>query len=163
MTKWIVSALNAVIFIMVLSLAHAEDTRKHIIDPKNTSILGISVSSNENDIVRILGAPNHLQERYSEAFDTKFRYLSYDGIEIRFGDGDMWGLSCTAAKCETNLGAKIGDEKSRVIKLYGKGNKPYRGATRDSASYPFKSCDCYLVFYFENGSVVEISYFYDYA
>lgn len=148
---------------MSLSETYAEDTRKYIIDQSKTSILGITVSSNESEILSILGKPKQLKERYSDALDTNFRYLYYDGIEIRFGDGDMWGLSCKAAKCKTNFGVKIGDTKSVVIKMYGEGNKPYEDATRDSLSYPFKSCDCYLMFYFEKDNVIEISYFFDYA
>ncbi len=152
------------IFILLsLSSAHANDSRKYIINPLNTSILGISISSSERDVISVLGEPKQIKERYSDAFDTNFRYLYYDGIEIYFGNGGMWGLSCKAAKCSTNLSVSVGDTKSMVIKQYGEGNTPYKGATRDSLSYPFKSCDCYLMFYFENNNVIEMSYFFDYA
>jgi len=155
--------LRFVLIVIFLPTAHAEDTRKYIIDPSTTFILEISVSSNEREIVDLLGKPKLINERYSDALDTNFRDLHYDGIDISFGDGYMWGLSCKAEKCETNLRLKIGDSKAMVVKKYGDGNPPYEEATRDSLRYPFEGCDCYLFFYFENNRVVEISYFFDYT
>ena len=152
-----------VLIVIFLPTAHAEDTRKYIIDPSKTSVLGISVSSKESEIVGLLGKPKLIKERYSDALDTNFKDLHYDGIDISFGDGAMWGLSCKAKKCQTNLGLKIGDSKAVVVEKYGKGNPPYEGATRDSLRYPFEGCDCYLFFYFEKNRVVEISYFFDYT
>ena len=151
------------LIVVCLPIAHAGDTRKYIIDPSATSILGISVSSKESEILRLIGKPKLIKERYSDALDTNFRYLYYDGIELSFGNGEMWSLSCKAKKCETNLGLKIGDSKALVVKKYGEGNSPYEGATRDSLRYPFKNCDCYLIFYFDKNRITEISYFFDYT
>ena len=147
----------------LIAQAEADDKRKYLIDPATTAINQITIATTERDIVRRLGKPKSIERSYSEVKATSSKYLHYDGLKIYLIDGDIYNLSCTGRRCQTDRGVKVGDSKAKVIGVYGPGNTPNSGATQDSLSYPLKGIDSYLVFVFEDNKVAEIEFFVDYV
>jgi hypothetical protein len=136
----------------------AADKRKYLIDPVTTAINGINIATKEPDILKRLGKPRLLENRYSELASKPSKYLHYDGIKIYLIESNISNLSCTGKKCQTDRGVKVGDNKATVIRIYGSGNQPYSGSKRDTLSYPLKNYDSYLFFVFKNDVVSEIEF-----
>jgi len=143
--------------------AEAEDKRKYLIDPATTAIHGIKIATTELDILKSLGKPRSVEGSYSEVNSKPSKYLHYDGIKIYLMEGNIYNLSCTGKKCQTDRGVKVGDNKAKVIRIYGLGNPPYSGSKRDTLSYPLKGYDSYLFFVFTNEVVTEIEFWVDYV
>ena len=118
--------------ILLSTYSFAEDTRKFLIDPASTAINGVKISTTESEIIKIFGKPLSVEKHFSELLDKPTKDLIYNWIKFHIVDGEIYGLSCTGKKCETNLGIRVGDHKSKVIEKYGKGNPPYGGTTQDS-------------------------------
>lgn len=157
----VLSVLLPLLF--TVTSAEAEDKRKYLIDPGTTAINGITIASKEREIVSRLGKPKSVENGYSEVLSKPSKDLHYDGIKIYVINGSIYNLSCTAKRCRTDRGVKVGDRKTKVIEVYGLGNKPYAGAERDTLSYPLRGYDSYLFFIFQNDVVTEIEFWVDYT
>lgn len=143
--------------------AEAQDKRKYLIDPNTTAINGITIATKERDIVSRLGKPKSVETGYSEVLSKPTKYLHYDGLKVYVIEGSIYNLSCTSKKCQTDRGVKVGDRKSKVIEVYGPGNKPYAGAERDTLNYPLRGYDSYLFFRFQDDVVMEIEFWVDFT
>ena len=141
----------------------AEDKRKYLIDPNTTAINGITIATKERDIMSRLGKPKSVESGYSEVLSKPSKYLHYDGLKIYVIEGSIYNLSCTTRRCQTDRGVKVGDRKSKVIEVYGPGNKPYAGSERDTLNYPLRGYDSYLFFIFQNDVVTEIEFWVDFT
>lgn len=149
---------------LIFSVASAEDDkREHALNPGTTAINGITIVSTEREIVSRLGTPQSVKSGYSEVLAKPSKKFHYDGITIDVIGGDIYKLSCAARRCLTDRGVKVGDRKSKVIRVYGAGDRPSAGAERDTLIYPLRGYDSYLSFVFQNGVVTAIELWVDYT
>lgn len=157
-------AILLAMFSLLLGTARADpDAREHLVDPKTTAIGGIRSGMAEREVLERLGPPRSVKTVHSEIHDKPFKTVRYDGMTIDFVDGGIYGLSCTGKSCRTERGVKVGDLRAKVAGVYGPGNPPYEGSTRDTLSYPLRGTDVYLVFVFQKDRVVAIEFFCDYS
>lgn len=150
-------------FLTGVAKAQAGDNRKYLLDPAVTAINGINISTKEDHILKRLGKPKSVEKGYSEVESKPSKYLHYDGMKIYLIDENIYNFSCTGKKCQTDRGVKVGDSKSKVIEIYGSGNPPYAGSKRDTLRYPLRGLDSYLIFLFEENTVVEIEFWVDFV
>lgn len=140
-----------------------EDRRPNQVNPQTTKIIGVAAWHSERDLTKLFGNTKSSTSGFSEIEGKPWKELHYHGgLKVFVVEGDIYGLSCTGANCETDRGVKVGDSKARVIEVYGSGNPPYPGAREHTVSYPLTGSDSYLVFVFRNKQVVEIQFFMDY-
>lgn len=92
----------SLITLLSSSFSLAEDTRKFIIDPSTTAINGVKITTTENEILKIFGKPLSVESYFGELLDKQSKDLNYNWIKFHIVGGEIYGLSCSGKKCETN-------------------------------------------------------------
>lgn len=131
---------------------------------------GIQVFQSEQEVRRILGKPQRVENINSEAIG-KVKILKYPGLLVELAENDspekkdsffVFSITATSSKYNTHDGVRIGNSRAQVIKTYGKpaqetteGNINVLTYEGDVENFPYSG----FLFKIKAGKVSEITCF----
>ena len=133
------------------------------IAPERANINGLNIGSSEADTVAAFGPPAQITEGFSEVESKPSRTLYYDGIEIFLIADEIYGLECTARRCVTPDGIRVGDPVNKISAIHGPGQPHDRGDGIDAIAYPLSGIDVMLILDLKDGKVIKLTLFFDYV
>ena len=117
---------------------------------------GVLWGASEEEVRRLLGAPQGTTTTWEEALGDSATVLEYPGLTVRLVERRVVGIHCTGQNCITGDALRVGATRAELEQVYGKGQEEGSGASARLA-YPFTTDDsCALRFEMGQGKVRAI-------
>jgi len=157
-----VTKLFAVGFLLVGAAAlAAEPPRVTFVSIDAAKIRGLSLESDEAAVRLALGSPTKETAGHDDAADAPSKELIFQGLTVYLVNNEVYRITCKAKGYATPAGIQVGDERQKVLSVYGPASA--FGHTDEVLSYGIKGSDAWLEFRIREKRVVEIRLWFDYA
>jgi hypothetical protein len=119
-------------------------------------INGILWGAAEEEVQRVLGAPQSTSAKWEEALGDTAVVLAYPGMTVRTVERRVVGVNCTGQSCITADAVRVGATRAEVEQVYGKGKEERAGPNGQLAYFFTTDNACALRFELSQGKVRTI-------
>jgi len=113
------------------------------VDDSSLTIAGLHVGQHESQVRALLGQPvTESKPESSEVLAEPSRTLSYADLSVGLVGHRVDAIMCLGTSCATADGVRIGDDRSKIEHLYGRGRYTSDGLL----TYLARRSDCAIAF-----------------